>query len=241
MQRTARLAAQLTHRLRTKDIDGLATPTGKPVLRIKLQVLQRLSGIVLDQNFFEPIMNTVFHSEFHWHRYDRICRTPILGELLQILTSQSGLARSMHANSGLTKPSREHIGATYRGFRGSVRKMVLRVYRGLDPEIFQVWDTQLRALTAIVPSMVMWGDRDTYIASQFADRFGAREVIHFPDCCHWPMVEIPHIVSKKLLEHFSKPHQTNTLAKRWPSILRSPGAGRSASAASQKSAVHRPI
>jgi hypothetical protein len=32
------------------------------------------------------------------------------------------------------------------------------------------------------------------------------------------MVEIPDIVSKQLLEHFSKPDQTNRLAKKWPSI-----------------------
>lgn len=150
------------------------------------------------------IMNTVFQSEYHWHRYGRICRTPVLGELLQLLTSQSGLARSMRTNSGLSKPSREHISATYRRFTGSVRRMVLRVYRGLDPQVFENWDHQLRALSKTVPSLVMWGDRDTYIASPFADRFGARQVKHFPHCGHWPMVEIPDVVSKNLLELFSQ-------------------------------------
>ncbi|WP_158598006.1 alpha/beta fold hydrolase [Noviherbaspirillum saxi] len=150
------------------------------------------------------IMNTVFQSEYRWHRYGRICRTPILGELLQILTSQSGLARAMRVNSGATKPSREHITATYRSFTASVRKMVLRVYRGLDPQVFQGWDTQLRALSAVVPSLVMWGDRDTYIDASFASRFGAQKVKHFPQCGHWPMVEIPEIVSRNLLEHLSR-------------------------------------
>lgn len=150
------------------------------------------------------IMNTVFQSEYRWHRYGRICRTPVLGELLHLLMPQSGLARSMRDNSGVNKPSREHISATYRDFSSSVRKMVLRVYRGLDPEIFQTWDTELRALAANVPSLVMWGDRDTYIDSRFAERFGARKVKHFPQCGHWPMVEIPDVVSRKLLEHFSE-------------------------------------
>jgi pimeloyl-ACP methyl ester carboxylesterase len=150
------------------------------------------------------IMNTVFQSEYRWHRYGRICRIPFLGELLHVLMPQSGLARSMRANSGLTKPGREHISATYRGFTGSVRQMVLRVYRGLDPEVFQTWDTELRALAANVPSLVMWGDRDTYIDSRFAERFGAQKVKHFPHCGHWPMVEIPDVVSGKLLAHFSE-------------------------------------
>lgn len=150
------------------------------------------------------IMNTVFQSEYRWHRYGRISRTPILGELLHLIMTQSGLAQSMRANSGEIKPTREHISATFRGFTGSVRKMVLRVYRGLDPEVFQTWDTELRALAAVRPSLVIWGDRDTYIDSRFAERFGAQQVEHFPRCGHWPMTEMPGVVSGKLLAHFSK-------------------------------------
>jgi pimeloyl-ACP methyl ester carboxylesterase len=150
------------------------------------------------------IMNTVFQSEYRWHRYGRICRTPVLGELLHILMSQSGLARSIRTNSGATKPSREQIASTYRGFTSSVREMVLRVYRALDPEIFQNWESELRALTAKLPSLVIWGDRDTYIDSQFANLFGAQKVKHFPQCGHWSMVEIPDVVAKMLLEHFTE-------------------------------------
>lgn len=109
----------------------------------------------------------------------------------------------MRTNSGVNKPSRKHIGTTYRGFTGSVRKMVLRAYCGFDPQIFLTWDTDLRALTANVPSLVVWGDRDPYMASPFASRFGALKVTRFPHCVHWPMVEIPDIVSRKLLAHFS--------------------------------------
>lgn len=150
------------------------------------------------------IMNTVFQSEYRWHRYGRICRTPILGELLHIVMTQSGLARSMRANSGVTKPGRDHISTTYRDFTGSVRQMVLRVYRGLDPAVFQNWETDLHALAARVPSLVIWGDRDTYIDNRFAEHFGAQKVMHCPDCGHWPMVEIPDVVSKRLLEHFTE-------------------------------------
>lgn len=149
------------------------------------------------------IMNTVFQSEYRWHRYGRICRTPILGELLQVLTSQSGLTRAMRSNSGMNKPSRAHINATYRDFTGSVRRMVLRLYRGLDPEKFAQWDVRLRALAARVPSLVIWGDRDTYIGHAFADRFGATQVIHLAQCGHWPMIEMPESVSGHLLKLFA--------------------------------------
>lgn len=150
------------------------------------------------------IMNTVFQSEYRWHRYGRICRMPVLGELLQILTSQSGLARAIRSNSGLKKPGRAHIAATYRGFKASVRRMVLRLYRGLDPRVLEGWDEQLRAMSASIPSLVIWGDRDTYIPGLFADRFGARQVMHLPDCGHWPMIETPDVIARRLSGLFSR-------------------------------------
>lgn len=148
------------------------------------------------------IMNTVFQSEYRWHRYGRICRTPVLGELLQLLTTQSGLARALRSNSGALKPGRAYIADVYRGFTGPVRNMVLQLYRGLDPIAFEGWDDQLRLLAARVPSLVLWGDRDTYIPSTFAERFGAQTVWHFPDCGHWPMVEVPQLVAANLMRHF---------------------------------------
>lgn len=149
------------------------------------------------------IMNTVFQSEYRWHRYGRICRTPVLGELLQVCTSRSALARAMRRNSGEHKPTRAHIDATYDAFSSSVRRMVLRLYRGLDPEVFAHWDNQQRSLSASVPSLVMWGDRDSYIESGYANRFGARRVLHLTACGHWPMVEMPNTVSRHLLQLFA--------------------------------------
>lgn len=150
------------------------------------------------------ILNTVFQSEYRWHRYGRICRTPVLGELLQVLTTQSGLARALRSNSGTVKPDRAHISNTYQGFTALVRRMVLKLYRGLDPAVFQPWDQQLRTLASTIPSLVLWGDRDGYIDSTFAERFGAQCVEHFPDCGHWPMLEIPQVVADRLLDHLCK-------------------------------------
>lgn len=148
------------------------------------------------------VLNTVFQSEYRWHRYGRICRTPFLGELIQLLTSQSGLARELRAASGVKKPSRESIASIYSKFGRSTRRMVLQLYRGLDPHGFVELDDSLRRLASSIPSLVLWGDRDPYIASTFADRFGAQHVRHFPDCGHWPQLEIPEVVSAALVEFF---------------------------------------
>jgi len=148
------------------------------------------------------IMNTVFQAEYRWHRYARRCRTPVLGELVQRLTSQAGLARALRASAGARKPTRAHIEATFRAFTAPVRKMVLRLYRGLDPASFAHWDVDSRSLAARVPSLVLWGDRDPYIPAQFAERFGAGRVLHFVECGHWPQVEMPDRVARELIAFF---------------------------------------
>ncbi len=158
------------------------------------------------------IMNTIFQSEYRWHRYGRICRMPLLGELIQALTTQAGLARELRAGSGTNKPTRARIEATYRGFTRPTRKMVLRLYRGLDPQRFAQWDSDLRVLLAKLPSLVLWGDRDPYVSSNFAERFGAQQVRHFPDCGHWPQIEIPEVVSRELTAFLCLPCQTSGMA-----------------------------
>jgi haloalkane dehalogenase len=66
-----------------------------------------------------------------------------------------------------------------------MKRMVLRLYRATDPEVFIGWEDELLTLTARVPTIVLWGDHDPYIAEHFAERFGAQTVQHFPDCGHW--------------------------------------------------------
>lgn len=44
---------------------------------------------------------------------------------------------------------------------------------------------------ASTPKQVLWGDRDPFLPSATADRYGTDQVAHFPDYGHWVMVEDP--------------------------------------------------
>ena len=50
--------------------------------------------------------------------------------------------------------------------------------------------------------MVLWGDQDEFIASSFADRFGAQTVQHYPQYGHWIAVEAPDEMAAKLAAFF---------------------------------------
>ncbi|MGB9990090.1 alpha/beta fold hydrolase [Pseudoduganella rhizocola] len=147
------------------------------------------------------IMNTVFQAEYRWHRYGQLCRLPLLGELLQLLLTQAALRRAIYRNSGQVKRRPEQVGATYARLTASVRAMVLRLYRGLSPQVFEHWDTRLRALNARIPSQVLWGDLGSYIDHAYAERFGAQTVHHFTHCGHWPMAEFPLTVARHVHRH----------------------------------------
>jgi pimeloyl-ACP methyl ester carboxylesterase len=109
-------------------------------------------------------------------------------------------ASMRHGSSGL---SDEHLRETYALLTPSTRKMVLKLYRAADPRNFKGWEEGLLQLTKQVPACVLWGDRDPYIASSFAERFGAQKIHHYPNYGHWLPVEAPQEVSARLMEFFA--------------------------------------
>jgi pimeloyl-ACP methyl ester carboxylesterase len=47
--------------------------------------------------------------------------------------------------------------------------------------------------------MVIWGDRDPYIPLRYAERFGAKTVVHLPEVGHWPPVEAAEETARLIL------------------------------------------
>jgi pimeloyl-ACP methyl ester carboxylesterase len=145
-----------------------------------------------------------YFSDYQWHRNAQLLRRPVLGDLLMSLSGNYPIfARSL--KPAAPSLSDEHWRATYAlSFaEPSVRKMTLRLYRSLDPEDFHGWEEKLVALTKQVPTLVLWGDRDPFIAPSFADRYGAAQVEHFAEYDHWLAVEAPEIVADRLTTFFA--------------------------------------
>jgi pimeloyl-ACP methyl ester carboxylesterase len=144
------------------------------------------------------IMNTVFHADYRWHRLGRLWRMPVVGELMQALTTRSGFVREMRRGSRRLSAARMH--RTYDLLTPATKRMVLRWYRAMDPRHFAGWEEALLALTAQVPTQVMWGEHDPYIPRRYAGRFGQARVLHFPGVGHWLPAEAPAEVAQRLRE-----------------------------------------
>ncbi|HJZ12636.1 MAG TPA: alpha/beta hydrolase [Acidobacteriota bacterium] len=147
------------------------------------------------------VMNSTFFSDFHWHFWARIWRTPLLGEL-SLATMNWPLFRH-EMQRGSRKLTEEQMRHTYKNVTPALKRMVLRLYRATDPANFRGWEGQLLELISQIPTLVLWGDRDPYISPRYAERFGAARVVHYPECGHWVPLEESDSVAAELRAHVS--------------------------------------
>ena len=153
------------------------------------------------------ITNTVFASDYRWHLFGRLWRTPLVGELVQALTTRRGFARELRRAS--RKLTCEQIHRTYDLITPAVKRMMLRWYRATDPRNFAGWEDELRHVLAARPSLVLWGEHDPYIARRYADHFGAATVEHFADSGHWLPAELPEAVAARLSRFYAAESHTS--------------------------------
>ena len=147
------------------------------------------------------ILNSIYASSYSWHRWARVWRTPVLGELSMAamnwpLFRQSVRDGSRHLGDAQIRAMYDHVSP-------ATRRMVLKLYRSTDPENFRGWEERLAQLAATVPALVLWGDHDPYIPRRFAARFGTDDIRHFPDHGHWLPAEAPREVAQALKEHLA--------------------------------------
>ena len=152
------------------------------------------------------ITNTLFHADYRWHFWARIWRTRGLGELSMQVFSLPLIGRAaarLSIKAGSRKLPLDEIDRMYDEWGPRTRETVLRLYRATDPERFAGWESKMVELAGRVPSLVLWGDHDPYIPKRYAERFGAREVVHLAECGHWVPSEEPEHVSQYLARLFS--------------------------------------
>ncbi|MFN8418488.1 MAG: alpha/beta hydrolase [Anaerolineae bacterium] len=146
------------------------------------------------------IFNTSFFTSYRWHPNAQIYRVPLLGELT-LRAINFNMFRKVVQNISPALTTEYLRGVFEMSYtKPSVRRMILRLYRERNPVVdFAGWETELRELNARIPSAVMWGDRDPFAASNFAEQFGAQHVYHFSDYGHWLPLEGPAAVAEKWL------------------------------------------
>jgi pimeloyl-ACP methyl ester carboxylesterase len=149
------------------------------------------------------LINIGFLPDYSWHRYARIYRRPVLGELLLASATRAGISLILREGNPRGVP-RWLVDETVRQCRDAgTRRAVLRFYRG-TPDLGLVTERAAPPIRdANPPSLVIWGARDPYVPVRYADiqrRYLPRaEVVVLPDSGHWPFLDDPGGVADVLI------------------------------------------
>ena len=122
-------------------------------------------------------------SGYRWHRMARWWRTRFAGEMVIGTTTGFALRR-------LLPPGVGSVAAD--GWDQGTQRAILRLYRAAPSELLAAYEPRIGAL-ASVPSLVVWGSEDPYIAPAFAERYadalGGATVQILSQAGHWPWID----------------------------------------------------
>lgn len=144
---------------------------------------------------------------YRWHRMARIWRTPVVGELFQVIANRSGFRRGITAAEPKGLP-REFVDRMYDQYDRRTKKAVLKLYRSTDDPGAAATELARWMSTHDIPALVIWGKQDRYLPASYAERqreaFPSAEAHVLDGSGHWPFVDAPQAVERLLLDHLDR-------------------------------------
>ncbi len=156
------------------------------------------------------LINTGVLIGYRWHRYARIWRTPVLGEVFQATTGRPAFRLLLgRENPRLTRDQIDRIYDASRPW--ATKRAVLKLYRATPEATLAVPAAALRPLDR--PALVIWGTKDAYLPSDQAERqrqsFPSAQVELLDGYGHWVMAEDPERIASLVIpflrQHLSGP------------------------------------
>jgi pimeloyl-ACP methyl ester carboxylesterase len=130
---------------------------------------------------------------YRWHRFARIWRTPVLGELFQGATTKRALKHFLPGMPG------DFVDSIWDHYDHGTQRAILKLYRSAPPERLARAGGALETLRC--PALVLWGADDPYIPETFARAYGEAlggeatvEVVE--GASHWPWIDKPGLVAR---------------------------------------------
>jgi pimeloyl-ACP methyl ester carboxylesterase len=153
---------------------------------VGLALAGRLDGLV--------IVNAVpFLPGYRWHRFARIWRTPVLGELFQGSTTKWGMKRFL---PGMPD---DFIDSIWDHYDHGTQRAILKLYRSAPPEALARAGDRLGQIRC--PALVIWGADDQYLPPRFAHAYGealgGESTVELVEGTgHWPWIDKPELVER---------------------------------------------
>jgi pimeloyl-ACP methyl ester carboxylesterase len=146
------------------------------------------------------LINVGVLPDYRWHRYARIWRTPVVGELFQLTANRPGFRMLLgRENPRLSTDAIDRIYDAARSW--PTKRAILKLYRASPESRVRGPIEALRELDR--PALVLWGTEDAYLPWRFAERqqlaFPSARIELLEGLGHWPFHEDPAQVAELVL------------------------------------------
>jgi pimeloyl-ACP methyl ester carboxylesterase len=141
------------------------------------------------------LLNMGITPGYRWHKFARIWRTPLVGELFQLSATRGAFGYLCNADNPKPLPE-AFLDRMWRDADWGTKRAVLKLYRAseLGPLSERIGE-ELRPLS--LPALVLWGEGDAYISVRYAEmqrKYFDAQVHVLAGCGHWPMIDEPERV-----------------------------------------------
>jgi pimeloyl-ACP methyl ester carboxylesterase len=138
---------------------------------------------------------------YRWHWVAQVWRRRPWGEIANATTTRWGMERTMRQATGDRSPMPpEFIDMVWRHWDKGTQAAVLALYRQANPDRLATAGKNLNELTC--PSLVIWGDRDPYFSTRFANAYAAAlpssKLQEVPAAGHWPWLDDARVIDDVL-------------------------------------------
>jgi pimeloyl-ACP methyl ester carboxylesterase len=136
---------------------------------------------------------------FSWPASVRWVRRPGIGELIMGSVTRWILARQLRRGSVSDQAWPDaRITSVWEQFDQGTQRAILRLYRSVDARTLAEAGDGLGDLHQ--PVLVVWGERDPWLAASFADAYAERlsgaAVRRVPGAGHWPWLDQPDLTAE---------------------------------------------
>ena len=138
---------------------------------------------------------------YRWHWVAQIWRRRPWGEIANATTTRWGMERTLRQARGDRGPMPpEFVDMIWRHWDKGTQRAVLGLYRHADPDRLVAAGRDLHRLAC--PSLVLWGTRDPYLPSRFAEAYAstlpASQLQLIEGAGHWPWIDSPQLIDSVL-------------------------------------------
>jgi len=134
---------------------------------------------------------------YRWHWVAQIWRRRPWGEIANATTTRWGMERTLRQARGDRGPMPpEFVDMVWEHWDKGTSRAVLALYRDADPKRLAAAGEDLSNLTC--PSLVLWGDRDPYLPTRFAEAYAsalpASKLELVSGAGHWPWIDDARVI-----------------------------------------------